>query len=99
MYPIGTTVRLSEFGRHRYWDDDNNPYGELGTVEAYLEEDFVYPEEVGDDDYWYVVMWDNGNDNHYTYNDLEPVGQVTVPKKRERKPSKFQQFIRSTQHD
>lgn len=63
MYITGQRVKINEAGFIAYDECDANPKDVVGTV-------------LGEDEYmdgWYVVAWDNGEENTYEVDTLDVV--------------------------
>lgn len=83
--PIGTRVVMSERGKAKWKDSNNNPHNIEGTVTNFYEDEyecgFVQFQEgfLDAEDYFaFSVDWDNGRHNVYRYGDLYPAVDFTV---------------------
>jgi hypothetical protein len=75
--PVGTRVVMSERGKSKWRDLDNNPHSLVGTVVDFEENEyenglaqFEYGDYEADDYFPFGVRWDNGHYNSYRYGDL-----------------------------
>jgi hypothetical protein len=83
--PVGTKVVMSERGKAKWKDNNNNPHNVEGTITSFDEEEYgwgfaQFQEGLFDEeDYFpFSVDWDNGRHNVYRYGDLDPAVDFTV---------------------
>lgn len=83
--PVGARVVMSNLGKVRWENSDNNPHDIAGTVEDFVEEDYEegladFQQGILEKVYFpFNVEWDNNTNNDYCYGDLTPIGLPDKP--------------------